>query len=142
MTIEEFLSIFEPLITGAHVEGFRLALQFPVLELRNEAEDKLIEFHFDCRITSNNGTLNDLVDQFSKYDGDIYETAFFIAINRKSIISIDFSKDNNLKLQFSNDIELTFRLNDEWTEPLNISVMKDGKYLYGCRLLNDGTIEK
>ena len=86
MTKEEFLPIYEPIIVGAYIEGFRLALQFPVLELRNETEDKLIEFHIDCRITSNSSQLNNIIDQLSKYDEDIYEMVFFVAINRKSII--------------------------------------------------------
>jgi len=141
MTKEEFLSDYGQLIVGTHVEGFRNALQFPVLELRNEKEDKLIEFHIDCHISSNSTQLNDLVNQFSKYDEDIYKIGFLIGINRKYVRSIDFSNKGDLIVMFSDNIELTFKLIEEEIEPLNISVMKGNNYLKGCRLLNDGTIE-
>ena len=76
MTKGEFLSTYEQILVGAYVEGFRLAGQFPILELWNEKENNKIEFHIDCRISSNSSQLNNLVDQFSKYDEDIYETIF------------------------------------------------------------------
>lgn len=142
MTKKEFLSDYEKLIVGAHVESFKNTQQFPVLELQNEKEDIIIELHIDCRISSNNSQLNDLVNQLSKYDEDTYEIGFFIGINRKYVNSIKFTYEGDLVLIFSNNIALTFKLIDEWVEPLNISVMKGNKYFKGCRLLNDGTIEQ
>lgn len=142
MTKEEFLSFYEPILVGAHVEGFRLSGQFPVLEMCNTNENKKIEFHIDCRIFSNSKELNDLVNLFSNYNKEIYETAFFIGINLKSVLSIGFSNEGNLEILFSNGILLTFKIIDNWVEPLNISIMKEDKYLTGCRFYNDGTIGK
>jgi hypothetical protein len=141
MTQQVFLSIYEEIIVGSRVEGFRLAGQFPVLQLWNEKENYEIEFHIDCRITSNSQPLNNLVNQLARYDKEVYEIAYFFGINLTIIKSIAFTKEDNLKVLFSNDIELIFKLNDTWIEPLNISIMKNDKYLKGCRLLNDRTIQ-
>ena len=140
MTQKEFLSIYESVVINSYVEGFRLSGQFPVLELQNEKENKKIELHIDCRISSNNDQLNNLVHQFSDYDKDVFEIAYFIGINRKKVKCIRFSSDNNFHILFENSTEITFKINDQWSEPLNISISKNDKYLMGCRLFNDGTI--
>lgn len=141
MTKDNFISKYGSLITNSWVIGFKFEGQFPLLEFKNEKENKNIIFHIDCKITSNNSELSQTVNKLKLFDKDSYEIAYFIAINRKEVTSIMFSKKGNLRVLFENNIQLDFNIIDDWIEPLSISVLENNEYKFGCDLFNDGTIE-
>jgi len=141
MTQEDFLQDYGTLIIGSRVLGFGLEGQLPVLKIEHEEKPIEIIFHIDCRIDSNKPELNQLINQLEPLDQDVYYIGYFIAVNRNKILSTSFIDKGNLVLTFENKIELTFKLIDEWIEPLNVSVLENKKHIKGCMFLNDGTID-
>jgi len=106
------VQILKQYFANSNLRSFGIKSQFIELVFGSKQFDDIV-VSIDCPISSNAEKINAEVNAFKRIDKDTYEIVFFLFVNRQHIISSSINLNENLTMEFSNGIELTFHLEAE-----------------------------
>lgn len=124
----------------SYLVGFGIVSQFIELTFENKNFDRII-INLDCKISAIDKTFEDEVNMLRKYSNDVYSIAYFIGVNLKRVVEIEFSdRKDKIIIRFDGAIDLFFDYSDENTD-ISISFFHKVSPNIYFKLVN-GYIEK
>lgn len=108
---------------GAILHSFRNTNQFLEVEFSNDTFEEII-FFIECKISSSDSQVNEIVNKLNALDKDVADITFFIPANNKQVINV-IHESETLEVVFINGYSIYFHLYDDYGEPLSISFRRN-----------------
>jgi len=107
---KEIIEFLKLNLYKACLESFGIKKQFIELEFSNSRFEE-IKFFLDCKLSTTNVDVNNLIKPLQKLDSDTFDVAYFIPANLKSIVDCNFNQEGNFQLDFENEYSIVFDFN-------------------------------